>query len=63
MRGGSIELFAELVALKQCEDHAEATTKKTVGSKETEETKSYRWVVGADEAKARAVSLEDGTRR
>ena len=48
----------ELVALKQCEDHVEATTKKTVGDEETEETKSYR--MEAEEV--RAVHLEDGTR-
>ena len=49
-----IELSTELVALKQCEDHVEVTIKKTVGSKEAEETKSYRRVVGADGGRSKS---------
>ena len=50
--GGSVELSTELVSLKQYDDHVEATIMKTEDGKKTVETKSYRWVVGADGGKS-----------
>lgn len=50
--GVSVELGTEIVGLKQFDDHVEATIKKTVDGKETIETNSYRWLVGADGGKS-----------
>ncbi|KZT72290.1 monooxygenase [Daedalea quercina L-15889] len=46
--GCSVELHTEIVGLKQSDDHVEATIKKTVDGKESIETTSYRWLIGAD---------------
>ncbi|KZT64850.1 monooxygenase [Daedalea quercina L-15889] len=50
--GCSVEPATELVSFKQFEDHVEATVKKTTDGKETMETKSYRWLIGADGGKS-----------
>ncbi|TFY58486.1 hypothetical protein EVJ58_g6385 [Rhodofomes roseus] len=46
--GCSVELNTEFVGLKQFDDHVEATVKRMEGGEEMIETKSYRWLVGAD---------------
>ena len=47
--GYPVELATELVSFQQYDDRVEATIKKSSpDGKETTETKSYRWLVGAD---------------
>ncbi|KAH9912529.1 FAD binding domain-containing protein [Fomitopsis serialis] len=46
--GCSVELNTELIALERFDDHVEVTVKKTVDGEEVLETKSYRWLIGAD---------------
>ncbi|EPT00354.1 hypothetical protein FOMPIDRAFT_88313 [Fomitopsis schrenkii] len=51
-QGYAVEMGTELVSFTQFDDRVEATIKNSTGGSETIETKSYRWVVGADGGKS-----------
>ena len=46
--GCQVELNSEIVDLQQFDDRVEATVKVTTEGGDVTETKSYRWLVGAD---------------
>lgn len=50
--GCQVELNSEIVDLQQFDDRVEATIRVTTENGDVTETKSYRWLVGADGGKS-----------
>ena len=61
--GCTVEMATELVSFQQYDDRIETTIEKSSNVKETVQTKSYHWLVGADGGRSRdpyAYATPDG---